>query len=213
MAGHDQWERFYGPNAGYVLELYERYQADPGSVDAATRAFFEQSAPLSANADGESEAGNGAVAVMATPAAPPAPATNGAAKVQVAPPPVAATRNGNDSGGGMTAAPPGVPVAGSAPLAAVSDVAKIVSAARLARCIREYGHLASDIDPLGMPRPGDPMLDAATHGLTDEDLAALPASIVWRNAGPEAGSCLDAIGRLRAIYSGSIGYDLDHIQD
>ncbi len=36
---------FYGPNAGYVLELYERYQRDPASVDAETRAFFEQWSP------------------------------------------------------------------------------------------------------------------------------------------------------------------------
>src|SRR5262249_48218719 len=34
------WENFYGPNAGYVLDLYERYQNDPNSVDPATRAFF-----------------------------------------------------------------------------------------------------------------------------------------------------------------------------
>jgi 2-oxoglutarate dehydrogenase E1 component len=210
MARHDQWERFYGPNAGYVLELYERYQADPASVDAATRAFFEQAAPEGLAGDGDG--GNGAVAVMA-PAARPAPTTNGAAKVQVAPPAAVATRHGSDGGAGLAAAPPGVPVSGSAPFTASSDVAKIVGAARLARSIREFGHLAADIDPLGMPRPGDPMLDPATHGLTDEVLAALPASIVWRHAGPEAGTCLDAIGRLRAIYSGSIGYDLDHIQD
>jgi 2-oxoglutarate dehydrogenase E1 component len=34
-------KRFYGPNAGYVLELYERYQQNPESVDADTRATFE----------------------------------------------------------------------------------------------------------------------------------------------------------------------------
>src|SRR5579859_7861667 len=33
-------ETFYGPNAGYVLELYERYKQDPASVDEATRAIF-----------------------------------------------------------------------------------------------------------------------------------------------------------------------------
>ncbi len=33
-------ESFYGPNAGYVLEQYERYQQDPASVDPATRAIF-----------------------------------------------------------------------------------------------------------------------------------------------------------------------------
>ncbi|KPV50010.1 hypothetical protein SE17_29430, partial [Kouleothrix aurantiaca] len=37
--------QFYGPNAGYVLELYERYKQDPASVDAETRAAFERWAP------------------------------------------------------------------------------------------------------------------------------------------------------------------------
>src|SRR6266566_656213 len=35
-------ETFYGPNAGYVLELYERYLQDPSSVDAATRSVFDK---------------------------------------------------------------------------------------------------------------------------------------------------------------------------
>src|SRR6266568_1130933 len=34
-------QTFYGPNAGYVLELYERYQRDPSSVDPATRTIFD----------------------------------------------------------------------------------------------------------------------------------------------------------------------------
>ena len=33
---------FHGPNAGYVLDLYERYRHDPQTVDAATRRYFEQ---------------------------------------------------------------------------------------------------------------------------------------------------------------------------
>jgi len=43
----DELKEFHGPNAGYVLDLYERYQHDPGSVDAATRAFFENWTPPS----------------------------------------------------------------------------------------------------------------------------------------------------------------------
>ena len=38
-------EAFYGPNAGYVLELYERYRQNPASVDAATRAIFDTWSP------------------------------------------------------------------------------------------------------------------------------------------------------------------------
>ncbi|NJN68707.1 MAG: hypothetical protein HC884_19375, partial [Chloroflexaceae bacterium] len=36
---------FHGPNAGYMLELYERYRQNPDSVDAATRAFFDAWTP------------------------------------------------------------------------------------------------------------------------------------------------------------------------
>jgi 2-oxoglutarate dehydrogenase E1 component len=33
---------FYGPNAGFVMELYDRYRKDPFSVDEHTRNFFRQ---------------------------------------------------------------------------------------------------------------------------------------------------------------------------
>jgi 2-oxoglutarate dehydrogenase E1 component len=35
-------EDFFGPNAGYVADLYERFRQDPASVDAATRAIFSE---------------------------------------------------------------------------------------------------------------------------------------------------------------------------
>ena len=34
------WDQFTGANAGYVYELFERYQRDPSSVDEATRRAF-----------------------------------------------------------------------------------------------------------------------------------------------------------------------------
>lgn len=39
------WKEFHGVNAGYVLELYERYRRDPLSVDPATGAVFEHWQP------------------------------------------------------------------------------------------------------------------------------------------------------------------------
>ncbi len=39
------WGEFLGPNAAYVLELYERYLADPDSVDADTKRRFERYGP------------------------------------------------------------------------------------------------------------------------------------------------------------------------
>jgi 2-oxoglutarate dehydrogenase E1 component len=100
------------------------------------------------------------------------------------------------------------------PPISAADAARIVGAARLARGIREYGHLGAHIDPLGSAPPGDPMLEPATHGLADADLAALPGTIVWPEAdAAAAGTCLDAIRQLRTIYLESLGYDFDHIHD
>ena len=36
---------FHGPNAGFVLDLYDRYRDDPNSVDAETRATFDRVDP------------------------------------------------------------------------------------------------------------------------------------------------------------------------
>jgi 2-oxoglutarate dehydrogenase E1 component len=169
----DDLDEFYGPNAGYVLELYERYQRDPESVDPTTRALFQGWSP------------------------PDLAPTNG----------IDAGRKGNEeaavsTGQGEPAAP-----------ASTQDVARVVGAAALAQAIREYGHLAARLDPLGAEPPGDPELDAATHGIRDWDLAQLPASVVGGPAARGAPSALEAINALRRIYCDTTGYDYDHIHD
>ncbi len=92
------------------------------------------------------------------------------------------------------------------------DVQRIVSAARLIRYIRELGHLAARIDPLGSPPPGDPGLELVTHNVTPQDLAALPAEIVRGPLVAESRNALEGVEKLRQAYSGSIGYETDHIQ-
>lgn len=42
---------FHGPNLAYALELYERFQEDPQSVDSATREFFESWSPVDIKPD------------------------------------------------------------------------------------------------------------------------------------------------------------------
>lgn len=141
---------FQGPNAGYVLELYERYRHDPDSVDPASRAIFEHWTPDQAE---------------------------------------------------LTISPNGeIPVT------------KIVGAANLARSIRQHGHHAARLDPLGTPQRGDPALDPSSHGLTEADLAALPASIVNGPVCSQAANAAEAITLLQDIYCGSAGYDFDHVQ-
>ncbi|PSR37254.1 MAG: 2-oxoglutarate dehydrogenase E1 component [Sulfobacillus thermosulfidooxidans] len=42
---HTSWQDFYGPNAGYIIELYENYLRNPESVDQATRNLFAEWGP------------------------------------------------------------------------------------------------------------------------------------------------------------------------
>src|SRR5690349_12929554 len=56
-------EQFPGVNAGYVLELYERYRQDPESVDPETRRAFETWTPSS---DAPATPGTGAAAAIDT---------------------------------------------------------------------------------------------------------------------------------------------------
>ncbi len=92
------------------------------------------------------------------------------------------------------------------------DIHRIVGAARLIRYIRELGHLAARIDPLGSAPPGDPGLELKSHHVTPADLASLPAEIVRGPLVRGSANALEAVARLRQAYSGSIGYETDHIQ-
>jgi 2-oxoglutarate dehydrogenase E1 component len=143
------WHDFHGPNAGYILELYERYQHNPDSVDPATRAYFKEWTP---------------------------------------------------------------PVDGEAIGPAIDRLDNVVATVRLAQAIREYGHLAAQLDPLGSEPPGDPSLDPAFHGITEEDLRRLPASLIGGPIAEKTGNAQEAIQALRQVYSTSTGYDYDHLR-
>ena len=95
--------------------------------------------------------------------------------------------------------------------AAELPLQKIVGAVNLAESIRRYGHLAARLDPLGGRPPGDPSLLSETHGVTDQDLRALPASLVSGALVDPGKTAYDAIEELRRIYCSTSGYDYSHV--
>jgi 2-oxoglutarate dehydrogenase E1 component len=143
------WQGFTDLNLGYVLELYERFRADPRSVDPASRAIFEQFTP---------------------------PVEESAA-----------------------------PVASGAPLE------KAVGAVNLAQSIRRYGHLASQLDPLGTKPHGDPSLLPETHGVNESDLRSLPASLVPSPLVNGTETMFDLVEAFRRLYCSTTGYDYAHV--
>ncbi len=92
-----------------------------------------------------------------------------------------------------------------------SDVATmraVAGAASLVASIRQYGHLAVQVDPLGSAPPGAAELTSEYHGITDADLARVPAAALGFDGYATAA---DVVRALREAYSGSIGYELEHI--
>jgi 2-oxoglutarate dehydrogenase E1 component len=92
------------------------------------------------------------------------------------------------------------------------DIEKVMAAVNLAQAIREYGHLAARLDPLGSEPPGDPTLDPASYNLTEADLRGLPVSLVGGPIAERSGHAAEAIRALQAVYSTHIGYDFDHLR-
>ncbi|MBV9323307.1 MAG: 2-oxoglutarate dehydrogenase E1 component [Chloroflexi bacterium] len=102
----------------------------------------------------------------------------------------------------------------TAELSASPEVSAAAAAAALAQSIRLFGHRAARVDPLGSDPPGDPHLDYATHGLHEEDLARLPASVVGGAvANANLANALEAIRRLEQAYCSSTGYEVAHVED
>jgi 2-oxoglutarate dehydrogenase E1 component len=147
--------QFFGPNLGYVLELYENYREDPGSVDGRTREFFESWIP-------------------------PRVGTPGANGQQVAP---------------------------------EVDVEKAVGASKHVRHIRDFGHRAAKLDPLGSEPPGDPTLDPTFYRITNEDLETLPSLIIGGPIAERTSNAREAVDELRRIYCDTTGYDFGHVHD
>ncbi len=103
--------------------------------------------------------------------------------------------------------------AGSASHSVSAPLDAAIGAVRLARFIRLRGHLEANINPLASTQPHSTELDISTHGLTSETLALLPGRIIGGPLASNASSALEAIALLRQAYSGTTGYEDEHIQD
>ena len=186
-----------GLNLGYVGQLLEQYLDNPEGVDPAWREFFESGDELALEAlpgldrlvgSRLREAGNGEATGDGSPAlaAPPAP----------------------------VAAP--LPQAPEEPRAVSADgelLGAVAAAMSLVKAYRTHGHLNAHLDPLGSEPMGDPALDETRlqPPLTEELQARIPARLLRLFVPGE--TLLEALPRLREVYSGTIAYEIEHISD
>src|SRR5438128_1051273 len=95
------------------------------------------------------------------------------------------------------------------PAPAGDDLKHVAAAMALVKAIRNFGHQAAQLDPLGSTPPGDPALDPGPLGLTSEIMARIPADVL-RIYVP-GGTLADAYPRLQQTYCGTISYEVEHI--
>ncbi len=118
---------------------------------------------------------------------------------------------------GLSPAPVADPVAAPAsilvadPEASAQLLRSAAAAGALTEDYRTHGHLLVPVDPLGSDPPGHPALDLAFHGVTESDLAQVPAAAIGLDR--LGSTALDVVRSLQRIYCERIGYELDQMDD
>src|SRR5881296_3485725 len=122
-------------------------------------------------------------------------------------------KGSGEQGAVPTAAPAGTaprsPLPGVVAEAGVEDLKHVAAAMALVKAIRNFGHMAARLDPLGSEPPGDPALDPGPLGLTPEIMARIPADLL-RIYVPGR-TLAEAYPKLQETYCGTIAYEVEHI--
>ncbi|HSF93391.1 MAG TPA: 2-oxoglutarate dehydrogenase E1 component [Thermohalobaculum sp.] len=191
-----------GHNAQYVEYLYARYAADPGSVDPTWQAFFaalgDEPADVAAEASG---------APWARSDWPPAEASETVAALDgnwdVLPDPKKLAQKLKakaEAAGGI----------GAADLRA--SVLDSIRAIMYIRSFRSRGHLAADLDPLGLHgRVQHPEFDPRFFGFTDADLDR--RIFIDFVLGLEYATMREIEALLRRTYAGTFALQFMHLTD
>ncbi len=192
-----------GHNAEYLEQLYAQYANDPNAVDAAWAEFFR--AMGDAEPDVKAEAAGPSWARNDWPPAPSDDLT--AALTGEWPAPVEAKAAGKKIAD--KAKEKGVEVSDEAIQRAVLDS---IRAIMLIRAYRIRGHLAADLDPLGMrASTAHPELDPKTYGFSGADLDR--PIFIDNVLGLQVASMRQIVDIVKRTYCGTFALQYMHISD
>ena len=195
-----------GANADYVDQLAARHAADPNSIDATWAAFFNALGDTEADARHQASGPSWARADW-----PPRPVDDLTAALTgewaVAPPAKEARAAGDKIA--AKAAEAGIPVTDDQITRAVLDS---IRAIMIIRAYRIRGHLAADLDPLGLTETGNhPELDPASYGFADADLDR--PIFIDNVLGLTHASMREIIEIVKRTYCGTFALQYMHISD
>jgi 2-oxoglutarate decarboxylase len=83
------------------------------------------------------------------------------------------------------------------------------AATSLVKAHRTHGHLGAHLDPLGSPPIGDPAMDPATYGLTEELMEQIPADLL--RVYVPGHNLAEVLPNLRRTYCSTIAFEIEHI--
>ncbi len=193
-----------GHNAEYIEQLYARYATDPNSVDEAWQAFF------AALGDGEVEVKQEAAGPSwGRSDWPMMPAGDDVWALTGEWPEAAKEVKGAGDKIKAKAAEKGVEVSEEQIKRAVLDS---VRALMLIRAYRIRGHLAADLDPLGLHgREPHPELDPKAYGFTEADMDR--PIFIDNVLGLQVASMRQIVDIVKRTYSGTFALQYMHISD
>ncbi len=194
----------YGSNAAFIEDLHAQWAADPGSVSAEWRTFFDQLRDNAETVKASGAAGgwgrpvtsepNEAEAVFdgRWPAPKPDPKKPGAAPAVAAPAPAASAD-----------------ISAEAVRAAAHDS---IRALMLIRSYRVRGHLQANLDPLGIEQAiQNPELTPEFYGFSGADLDR--PIYLDGVLGLQTGTIREVLEILKRTYCGNIGIQFMHIAE
>ncbi|WP_203310654.1 2-oxoglutarate dehydrogenase E1 component [Sphingomonas beigongshangi] len=194
--GQDFSDIAQGVSPAFIEALYARFQADPTSVESGWQTFFEGL---------ERGAGGPSWTNKRWPLTTTDDLTAGLDPTQMEPAPKPA------KGGGKPA-----PAAAAAPAPSKEDIIKAagdaIRAQLLIRTYRVRGHLAANLDPLGLAKREMPEdLRTDYHGFTDADIDR--PVYLGGTMGFEWATIRQLVDTLRKNYCGNVGLEYMHIVD
>jgi multifunctional 2-oxoglutarate metabolism enzyme len=104
----------------------------------------------------------------------------------------------------------GSPIPASPSTAPDRDLLGAMQAATsLVKAHRTHGHLGAHLDPLGSPPIGDPAMDPATYGLTQEMMERIPADLL--RVYVPGRNLAEVLPNLRRTYCSTTAFEIEHI--
>mgnify|MGYP001245324042 CR=1 FL=1 len=190
-------EFLYSGNQLYIVEMYNRYLDDPGSVDFSWQEFFQK---LGSEKSLETIELAGASW---------APSDSGVLGTDALTP---LSEQMSDNQG---LSPVAQSLVGSERISGLrvrEATLDSIKALMLIRAYRVRGHMLANLDPLGIQAPKEhPELDPSTYGFSEKNLDR--EIFINYVLGLETATAREIIGILRDTYCGSIGVEFMHIQD